>query len=108
MKPGKADRNFGQGEAFDPEHQFQLRSSFNLPRNIEFDLWFRHVEEIGSTGRGFGVIPAYSTLDLRLGWSPVKNVELAIIGHNLLDARHPEFGSREIQRSVYGKVTWRF
>jgi iron complex outermembrane receptor protein len=108
VKPGRADFNSGQGEAFDPEQQFQVRSSLDLPRDIEFDVWFRYMDRIGSTGRGFGVVPGYVTLDVRLGWSPIKNLELAIVGQNLLDNQHPEFGTREIERAVYGKVTWRF
>jgi iron complex outermembrane recepter protein len=57
-------------------------------------------------------VPSYVSLDLRLGWRPVPNWELAIVGQNLLDKRHPEFGApatrQEIPRSVYGKVTWSF
>ena len=40
-------------------------------------------------------------------------MELAIVGQNLLDERHPEFGTSplirspqvEVERSIYGKVT---
>jgi iron complex outermembrane receptor protein len=108
VKSGETDLNAGQGEAFDPKHQFQLRSSFDLPRRIEFDVWARYVARVGNVGRGFGVIPAYVTLDMRIGWSPVENLELAIVGQNLLDEQHPEFGVREVERAVHGKVTWRF
>ena len=59
------------------------------------------------------MVPAYTELDLRLGWNATDALELSLIGQNLLHARHPEFGPpsplrQEIQRSVYGKVTWRF
>jgi iron complex outermembrane receptor protein len=51
-------------------------------------------------------------LDVHLGWRPTKNLELSIVGQNLLDPQHPEFGTpatrTEVQRSVYGKVTCRF
>ena len=38
---------------------------------------------------------------------------LAIVGQNVLDDHHPEFGNnpatrKEIERAVYGKVTWWF
>jgi iron complex outermembrane receptor protein len=107
VKPGREDLNGGQGEAFDPEQQFQVRSSLTLPRNIEIDAWARYVGEVGSTGRGFGVVPDYLTLDARLGWSPLDNVQFAVVGQNLLDDRHREFGTREIRRAVYVKATWR-
>lgn len=107
VKPGQQDRNLAQGETFDPEQQFQLRSSLTLPRDLEIDVWARHVGQIGSAGRGFGVVPDYLTLDARVGWSPVANVQLAIVGQNLLDDRHREFGTREIRRAVYVKASWR-
>jgi hypothetical protein len=40
-------------------------------------------------------------------------VEISLVGQNLLDRQHLEFGTAspataEIERSFYGKVTWRF
>ncbi|HYD85795.1 MAG TPA: TonB-dependent receptor, partial [Opitutus sp.] len=58
VKPGRNDLSNGQGEAFDPKHQFQVRSSLDLPGRVEFDVWVRYVDEIGNTSaRGFGVMP---------------------------------------------------
>jgi iron complex outermembrane receptor protein len=109
VKRGQADLSFGQGEAFDPEHQFQVRSSLTLPREIEFDAWVRYVDQVGNTSaRGFGVLPAYGTLDMRVGWSPIKHLQIAIVGQNLLEDQHAEFGFLEIERSLYAKATWRF
>ena len=53
---------------------------------------------------------------LGLTWKPIKNLELSLWGQNLLDDKHPEYahdqfltvGAGEIQRSFYGKITWRF
>ena len=97
-------------EGRSPRHQFSLRSSFDLPHDVQFDAWVRYVDRLPTLD-----IPAYVSLDLRLAWRPRKNLELAIVGQNLLDDRHPEFRSSlittvptEIERSVYGKVTWRF
>jgi len=57
-------------------------------------------------------VPSYVTADLRLAWRPSPSLELSIVGQNLFDNQHPEFGAaanrQEIPRSVYGKVTWRF
>jgi iron complex outermembrane recepter protein len=65
---------------------------------------------VGGTG-----IPSYVTGDLRLAWRPAKNWEFALVGQNLLEAHHAEFSSTtiatertEVERSVYGKLTWRF
>ena len=56
--------------------------------------------------------PAYTELDLRLGWSPAEKIEVAIVGRNLLDESHPEFRgrtiTREVERSVFGTFKWQF
>jgi iron complex outermembrane receptor protein len=103
------DLNRGMGEGNDPHHQFLLHSMVNLPANLEFDTVLRYVDNLNQLGP---TVPAYLELDLRLAWRPSKNWELAIIGQNLLDEQHPEFGSpatrQEIPRSVLGKLTWSY
>jgi iron complex outermembrane receptor protein len=55
-------------------------------------------------------------LDLRVGWRPAKNIEVSVVGQNLLDNQHQEWGNDRIQtndrnlieRSVFGKVVLRF
>lgn len=108
VKPGKEDLNDGQGETFDPGHHFQVRSSVALPRRVELDVWARQVGQVSSAGRGFQAIPSYVAVDARVGWSPRDNVELSIVGQNLVDGRHAEFGPREFRRGAYIKTTWRF
>ena len=93
-----------------PRHQFSLQSSFNLPGDVELDLWARYVDRLPAFD-----ISSYVTLDARLAWAPVDDLELALVGQNLLENRHPEFEpeflgtvATEVQRSVYAKITWRF
>ncbi len=106
-QPGSTDTSRGSGEANDPSHQLSIRSSIDLPWNLEFDTGFRYVSELSGSN-----VPAYSELDVRLGWRPTPQVEFSIIGQNLLNDSHPEFGAaasrQQIERSVYGKVTLRF
>ncbi|MPZ76133.1 MAG: TonB-dependent receptor [Deltaproteobacteria bacterium] len=103
------DINRGRGEGNDPHHQFLLHSMVNLPADLEFDSVLRYVDNLNQRGP---TVPSYVALDLRLGWRPTPNWEFAIVGQNLLDKQHPEFGApatrQEIPRSVYGKVTWKF
>jgi len=103
------DINRGGAEGNDPQHQFLLQSMVNLPANFEFDSVLRYVDNLNQIGP---VVRSYLALDLRLGWRPTPNWEFAIVGQNLLDKRHAEFGApatrQEIPRSVYGKITWRF
>lgn len=102
---------FSRGEA--REHQGYLQSSWDLPGHLELDLMGRLVDRLP----GFDpAVPGYLSLDVRLGWRPTKNLEVEIVGQNLLDRHHPEFGTSsllrsptvEVERAVYGKVIWRF
>ncbi|QTA87600.1 TonB-dependent receptor plug domain-containing protein [Desulfonema magnum] len=93
-----------------PSHQFSLRSFTDLPWNLECDLWLRYADDIQE-----GEVDAYTTLDARLGWNPLKNLELSIVGQNLLEPQHPEFiemflfsEPTQVERCVYGKITWQF
>lgn len=97
-------------EGNDPRNQFFLRSSTDLPNRVSLDSIFRYVDALP----GFGV-PSYVELDLRLAWKPTDDLELSLVGQNLLQNRHREFGSSlyelpaiEVPRSFYGKVTWQF
>ena len=103
------DVNRGRGEGNDPHHQFLVQSMINLPANLEFDSVLRYVDNLNQRGP---TVPSYVSLDLRLGWRPTPGWEFAIVGQNLLDNQHPEFGAaatrQEIPRSVFGKITWKF
>ncbi len=92
----------------EPEHIFNIRSYLNLPHNLEFDTFYYYVSENNSRS-----VPAYGRLDVRLGWQPMKNVDLSFVAQNLLDKSHPELKellevSSETQRSYYLKATLKF
>ena len=108
MSPTSTDPTGGTGEGNDPTHEFFIRSLVDLPAGFEFDATLRYVDNLPEP-----FVPSYLVMDLHLGWRPTKNWEIAIIGQNLLDNQHPEFGApgplrEEVEHSVYGKVTWRF
>jgi iron complex outermembrane recepter protein len=107
LEDGSNDVNRGRGEGNDPNHVLVAHSSFDLTRNVEFDAILRYMDRLPDPATD-----AYLTLDLRLGWHINDNLEIAIIGRNLLDDGHPEFErtSRtwEVERSVFGTITWRF
>ena len=82
----------------------------DLPCNLEFDSWLRSVDELSAYD-----ISGYTQLDLRLGWQPLENLELALVGQNLLDSHQAEFvdsllsfSNSEVERSFYLKVTVEF
>ncbi|MCA9480145.1 MAG: TonB-dependent receptor, partial [Nitrospira sp.] len=88
-----------------PHHQGSLRSLLTLPSHVELDSWVRMVGDLSASN-----IPGYVELDLRLGWKPWPNLDLSIVGQNLLDRHHPEAPSSpflatqptEVQRSILG------
>ena len=94
----------------DPKHQFTLRSQLDITHNIELDAFFRHIDKLPGLN-----VDSYQTLDLRLAWLPVTGLELSLIGQNLLQSHHLEYTPEvvqtmpvQIQRSVYGRIIWRF
>jgi len=93
-----------------PRHQFSLQVSADLSETIEMDAVVRYVDNLPSLD-----VDSYVNLDLRLGWKPSNNVEVALVGQNLLDARRTEFSPNfvptvpvQTERGIYGEVTWRF
>jgi iron complex outermembrane receptor protein len=100
------DTSNGSAEGNDPDRMFVLRSAIDLPQNVRFDSIFRYVSELPQPAT-----PAYTELDLRLAWSPIEQLEIAIVGRNLLDEAHPEFRqtvTHEVRRSVFGTIRWSF
>ncbi len=97
-------------EGSSPQHQVGLHGSLDLPGHVDFDTGVRYVSGLPAFGIG-----SYVVMDLRLAWRPRPNLELSLVGQNLLDNQHPEFAPTtiqtqltEVQHSVYAKVTWRF
>jgi iron complex outermembrane receptor protein len=94
-------------EGNDPRNQIYLRSSMDLPHHIDLDCSLRYVSELSSQD-----VPDYIAVDLRLAWRPNDHLEFAIVGQNLFDDRHPEFGGganrREIERGVFATLTLRW
>jgi iron complex outermembrane receptor protein len=96
-----------------PHNQVYLQSSWDIACNWQFDLIGRYVDQLP----GFApVIDSYLEMDARLAWQPKNCLELAIVGQNLLDNQHAENGTSsllssplvEVQRSVYGQVTYQW
>jgi iron complex outermembrane receptor protein len=100
-------------EGSTPKHQLGLRSSVEITPDVSLDAHLRHVTEVESlpgfpSGEG---LDEYSELDLRLAWRIAESWELSLVGQNLLDDHHFEFGPPaargELRRAVFAKATWR-
>jgi len=93
-----------------PRHQLSVNSVITLPHNVNCTIWLRYVDSLSGPE-----VPDYVTMDARVAWKPVPNLELSLVGQNLLAAKHLEFGpdlfgnpAAQTERSMYGKVAWKF
>lgn len=92
-----------------PENQFTIRSQYNITANLELDNTLYFVDELESLG-----VDKYYRFDTRVTWYPKKDLELSIVGKNLLDDRHQEYEatpysiSAEVERSFYLKLGYKF
>jgi iron complex outermembrane receptor protein len=115
IEPHGQDAN--RGRFFDgatPRHQFGLRSFVDLPASFQLDGQLRSlsaVRRLPPLVSGTG-IDGYTELDLRLAWRGWQQMELSIVGQNLLHPHHAEFGPPaqrgEMERGMYAKVAWGF
>ena len=108
----KLDQESGSTDIEDssPQNQLSIRSAMDMPRNFELDLWLRYVDRLPELN-----VDDYITFDARVGWKPSANLELALVGQNLVNDQQLEFvnlflpaTSTEIERSVYAKITYSF
>jgi iron complex outermembrane receptor protein len=105
LKPGSNDVNGPLAAGVDPSNTWQLRSSWSVGATDQ-DLAVRHV---GALKRDD--VPAYTTVDARVGWHLRPDVELSLTGANLFD-RHAEYGALatrvEVGPAVNAKLAWTF
>lgn len=89
-----------------PGHEVVVQSLLSLPRRTEFDPIFRYVSALPAQS-----VKSYSTMDVRLGWHVTERFEMSVVGQNLFQPNHAEFGNPPlnigIKRSAYAKITWR-
>jgi iron complex outermembrane receptor protein len=110
-KSGANLPNTDVAEGETPRNQFSLNSSFDLPKDVEFDVFFRYVDNLPALN-----IDSYVEANIRLGWKPTEDLEISFVARNLLDKRHAEFQDTtassgiitEMERSYYAQIVWKF
>ena len=106
LMPDSGDTNVSAA-GNDPAHQWLLRSSLDLANSTELDIGVRCVGALPNPS-----VPAYTAVDVRLAWRLRREFELALVGQNLFDSGHPEFGNAatrsEMARGGYVKLKWYF
>jgi iron complex outermembrane receptor protein len=106
LRPDSTDPTGISAAGNDPDNQWTLRSSMDLPHDTSLDLAIRHVAALPDP-----VVPAYTAFDARLAWRPRPDLELSLTGQNLFGTEHVEFGpaasASVIPRSIFFNVLWR-
>jgi iron complex outermembrane receptor protein len=89
---------------FSPRHQAMVVAYASLPRGVELTLIPRYVSPLHDPR-----VAPYFEADARLGWSPRPAIAIALIGKDLIHARHAEFaGGHYVPRRGAVQLTWRF
>jgi iron complex outermembrane recepter protein len=96
----------GSTEGSSPHHQVMIQSSLDLRKRLEFDQTVRYVSDLPAQQ-----VRAYTTADVWFSWHATRSLELSVVGQNLLQPQHAEFGGDPgglvgIKRSAYAKITW--
>ena len=105
FEPGSADPGNAGAGGNDPDYQFSVRSSLDLPYGMSLDVGLRAIGALPNPP-----VPSYVALDARLAWVLARGVEFSLAGFNLTDSRHPEFGTpgtrSELGRRVVARLVW--
>ncbi len=108
------DRLFEYQLTQSPEQNFFLRSIISPHQDFDIDLILRYVDESIAINVDNSHINDYLTLDIRVAWRPIADLELSMAGQGLLDSQRQEYLQEallinaEIERGFYGKINWRF
>jgi iron complex outermembrane receptor protein len=106
LRPGSRDLSGTTGLfTSDPNHYWSIRSSHDLGGGHEVDVALRHVGALPKPA-----VPAYTAVDVRYGWRVGPSLDLSLIGQNLFDPRHAEFGAAatrsEYERALAVRLVW--
>ncbi len=105
LLPGSRDVSGLQAAGNDPNQWFTLRSNISLGE-VELDVDLRQVSALPNPR-----VPGYGTVDIRVGWQVTERLELSVLGSNLFNRQHAEYGAyaarSNIPRAIYASFRWR-
>jgi len=97
-------------EKASPHHQLMFRSYLDITDELELDAGVRYVDRLAELD-----VNNYWGFDLRLGWRPLPDLEISLVGQNLTRRQHAEFvpdfnfsSAAEVEQSIYLQATFRF
>src|SRR5690606_17225639 len=109
QKPGGLDPDGTTALGNDPEWHWQLRSAHDIGPHMQFDVAVRAVGELPAPR-----IPAYTTVDMGLGWRPTPALERRLHVLDVFDEAAVEFAPSLLAppaffgRRVRVGVEWRW
>jgi iron complex outermembrane receptor protein len=105
LQPGSTDPIGAAAAGNDPSVQWLVRSSWTLAHDVDLDVAIRHVGALPQPQ-----VPGYTATDVRVAWPMGPRTTVSIVGENLFDPEHVEFGGAttgtQIPRTVFFNVSW--
>ncbi|MGA7218323.1 MAG: TonB-dependent receptor plug domain-containing protein [Candidatus Sulfotelmatobacter sp.] len=94
-------------EGSSPAHEVMIQSFLELPRSFALNQTYRYVSALPAQG-----VASYWTGNVQLGWHSPRGIGLSLVGQNLLQPHHAEFGGDPgplvgNKRGIYAQITWR-
>lgn len=108
-KSGSTDTSIDNNDGIDPEHQAFIRGTWDINNHWSASGMLRYVDELNTLNTGR--VPSYTELNTALHWQALENLEISLIGENLLHDSHLEFGGPAgvaIERNLQLRLNWRF
>jgi iron complex outermembrane receptor protein len=96
-------------ERLSPRHQLGAKLFWDIEDDWNLGVFASYVDKLPATD-----VDAYVRLDINLSRQITQSLKLSLVGQDLLDGSHREFANAgdinagEIERSIFGKLTWQF
>lgn len=108
-KPGSTDTTIESNDSKDPEHQAFIRGTWNINSRWSVSSMLRYVD--GFENQNDGKVPSYNELNSALHWKASDTLNISLVGENLLNKHHLEFGGPspvKVERSLLLRFNWKF
>lgn len=110
LKPGSRDVARFEAAGADPGWWLKASSTFRLGERVDLTVGGRLYDDAPRlTASGYLGVEGYAEANVRLAWRVTDGLEFAVVGRDLLHARHAEATETrrsEIPRSVFLSLRW--
>jgi iron complex outermembrane receptor protein len=114
LDAGSTDVYRGRFETIDPEHLARAQARLDLPRGVELDVTSVFVGELPQIVRAIAQATSYAEAGFRVGWRITPQLEVSLIGRDVLHHDHVEFVSptstrvTRLERALFTRFTLAF